>query len=68
MTTTHDTGLSPLLLDAESTRQALGGISRGHLDNLVKRGQIPSVKVGRRVMFRASDVNAYVDGLAAIAV
>lgn len=65
MTTSTDTaGVPPLLLDGEATRQVLGGISRNHLDNLVKRGDIPAVRIGRRVMFRATDVQHYVANLA----
>lgn len=64
-TTTSDTGLSPLLVDAATACTALGGISRGHLDNLVRRGALPAVRVGRRVMFRTTDLAAYVDALAA---
>lgn len=59
----HDTtgaGLSPLLDDAETTCRALGGISRRQLDYMVARGDLPVVKVGRRSMFRRSDVEAYV--------
>ena len=62
-TGTNDTGLSPLLVDRETARVALGGVSPAHLRNLVRRGDIPAVHVGRRVMFRVSDLAAYVDQL-----
>jgi excisionase family DNA binding protein len=49
------------LLDVGQAREALGGISRGLLHRLVAEGELKAVKVSRRTMFRASDLQAYVD-------
>lgn len=59
-TETTGAGLSPLLDDADTTCRTLGGISRRTLDYMVERGDLPVVKVGRRSMFRRSDVEAYI--------
>ena len=62
-----DGGLSPLLVDADTAAASLGGVSRGTLRNLVIRGDLPAVKVGRRLMFRREDLSAYVARLPAAA-
>lgn len=54
---------APLLVDYETACAMLGGVHRNHLRNLVVRGEIPSVKVGRRAMFRVADLATYVDRL-----
>jgi len=38
----------------------LGGISRGHLSNLIARGEIPTVRVGRRRMIDTRDLEAFI--------
>jgi excisionase family DNA binding protein len=57
-------GMSPLLLDLPTVRYLLGGVSRGHVDNLRRSGQLKSVKSGNRVLFIRSDVERYVEQLA----
>ena len=50
----------PSLLDIPATREALGGISRSKLYAMTWAGQIDPVKIGRRTMFRASDIERIV--------
>jgi excisionase family DNA binding protein len=49
------------LLSEEATRAQLGGISRATLFRLRQRGEIASVRIGRRVLFRVTDVDDYVE-------
>lgn len=53
--------MNPLIWNKTKTAEELGGISLRHLHNLVRRGDIPATRVGRRVMFRPEDVRAYID-------
>lgn len=46
----------PLLLDIERARRELGGISERHLYNLVARGQLERVKLGRSARITAESV------------
>lgn len=52
-----------LLLNVEETRQALGGISLKGLWNLSHRevDPLPSTKLGARVMYRISDIEAWLE-------
>jgi excisionase family DNA binding protein len=49
--------INPPLLDAQQACVYLGGISRRTLTNLVDRGEIPTVRVFRRLFFRRSDLD-----------
>jgi excisionase family DNA binding protein len=49
------------LLAEEATKAALGGISRATLFRLRQRGELAYVRVGRRVFFRAVDVDEYIE-------
>jgi excisionase family DNA binding protein len=53
-TTTHQ------LLSLDEASQLLG-VSRGSVYNLVRRGQLQHVKIGRRSLFDLADVNAFVE-------
>ena len=59
MNNTHCEG-SLDLLDNIEARTALK-ISRNTLRELVNRGQIPTVKIGRRRLFKKSDLIRFVD-------
>ncbi len=50
----------PELLDRLETQARLGGVSRPTLDRIRQRGELPVVRIGRRVFFQADDVNAYI--------
>jgi excisionase family DNA binding protein len=52
-----------LLADTDEARQILGGIGRTRLFQLLKTGELPSVKIGRRRMVPVSDLQAYVERL-----
>lgn len=52
-----------LLLSIPQVGDALGGIARSYVYVLLSRGEIPTVKIGRRTMVRASDLDAYVKSL-----
>ena len=49
------------LLDEGATRAELGGISRATLNRLRQQGELPVVRIGRRVMFTHRDVRAYIE-------
>lgn len=48
-------GLRPLLT-AKQARRLLGGISKSTLWRLVRQGDLPVVRIGRRTFFRPEDV------------
>jgi predicted DNA-binding transcriptional regulator AlpA len=48
------------LLDKRDAQAALGHISRATLDRLRRRGELPVVRIGRRVFFHADDIAAFV--------
>ena len=54
----------PLLLTVKEACQQLGGISSRKLWSLTTGGEIKSVRIGRRVMYRPSDLEAYIESLA----
>ncbi len=56
-----------LLLPYDEARTALGGIGRTTLWELVNRGEITRVNVGRRGFITAKSIAAYVDRLSATA-
>ena len=52
----------PILLSIEDTMHVLG-LGRTTVHALVKSGELPAVKIGRRVMIRRADIEAFVAGL-----
>ena len=44
------------LMNVEGACQFLGGISRSSLYNLIRQGRVKRVKIGRRTMFRQSEL------------
>lgn len=52
------------LLNINDTREALGGIGRTALWELDKAGRIRGVRIGRRKLYPASEVNRLVAELA----
>jgi hypothetical protein len=44
----------------ESTRQSLGGVTRKHIYDLINRGELESVKAGRRRFILPDSTDAYV--------
>ena len=60
-----DTEQDRLLLPYDDARIALGGIGRTTLWELVGRGELVRVNIGRRGFITAKSVAAYVDRLAA---
>lgn len=59
--------LQRLLLPYEEAQAKLGGIGRTTLWELVNRGQLVRVNVGRRAFITAKSLAAYVDRLSAAA-
>jgi len=51
------------LMDAKEAARYLGVLSYWSLLDLAKRGEVPHVRVGRRVFFRAEALDAWVRGL-----
>ena len=54
-----DTEIEPLLIPAKQAVRMLG-ISQRHLYTLVKRGEIKVKRIGRKVMFRKTDIEGFV--------
>ena len=52
-----------LLYTIDSARELLGGLARSYLYELLARGVIRSVKVGRRRMIARQDLEEYVERL-----
>lgn len=48
------------LLDKQAAQNALGGISIATLDRMLLRGELPHVKIGRRVFVLRDDIDAYI--------
>jgi len=57
------TGPEPILLDSKTTRLMLGDISKTTLWRIVRSGALHPVKLGRKTMFRRTDIENYADGL-----
>ena len=55
----------PALYDEKAAREQLGGIGRSMLYELLGRGELESVKVGRRRFVPAAAIDAYVARLRA---
>jgi hypothetical protein len=52
----------PLLVNADGARAVLGGISRTTLDKLVRKGEIPCVRLAGRVMFSIEQLKRIANG------
>ena len=50
-----------MLLNKIKTAEALGGISQRSIYNLVKRGDLIGIRIGRRLMFDLSDIEDFID-------
>lgn len=62
MTTRNDRAeaVSPILIDRVEVARLLG-VSPGTVDNLRRRGELPSVKIGTRRLFDVADLRALID-------
>jgi len=49
------------LLDYPAAQAHLGGVSRSLVKGLVANKEIPTVKLGRRTMFRRDELDAFVE-------
>ena len=61
METTESTATTEQLLRPTEVASALA-VSRETVINLVERGDIPTVRVGRQIRFRRSDIEAFMRG------
>ena len=52
----------PLLISVEAAYVALG-ISRSQLYIMLERGELEAVKIGRRLLVKASSIAGYIDAL-----
>ena len=59
MTGSVDGPAVPGLLDRRGAARFLGGISVSLLDQLVSRGELPAIRIGRRVAFDPGDLLAW---------
>ncbi len=51
---------NPILLNERAARLELGGIGRTRLYQLINTGELPSVKLGGRRLFKADDLRRFV--------
>ena len=59
--------MSDRLNDIEGAQQKLGGLGRTRIFDLIRTGQLASVKIGRRRFVPDSAIQAYIDNLKASA-
>jgi Helix-turn-helix domain len=59
--TARYTGEPTALLDEQAARAELGGISHATLWRIRRRGELASVRIGRRLFFRPADLDAYIE-------
>ena len=52
-----------ILVPLNEARELLGNVSRTHLYALIANGDLKSVKIGRRTLFRVSDLKAFAEAL-----
>lgn len=52
--------LLPALLDAREAQAYLGGISLSMLGAIVRQGQLPTTKIGRRTLFSRAALDDYI--------
>ena len=57
------TTVTPLLHATEPARQKLGGISRSTLYLLIQRGELETVKIGRRTFIPETSLQEFVSKL-----
>ena len=62
-----ESGTDQLLVPVTRTCTKLGGVSRTMVYDLVKRGELVKVNIGRRGFITAKSLQAYVDRLSAAA-
>ena len=62
---TNEKSIPPerLLLTVPQVADALGGLARSYVYVLLSRGDIPTVKIGKRTLIRATDLDNYVKSL-----
>lgn len=58
-----DSDADRLLIPYDDTRERLGGIGRTTLYELIERGELTRVNIGRRGFITAKSLAAYVDRL-----
>jgi Helix-turn-helix domain len=58
-----DTRPDARLADVPTTSTILGGVSRSELYEMFARGDLETVKIGRRRMVLVSSIDAYIDRL-----
>lgn len=56
---------TPLLLNLDDAAAALGGISTRYLRLLAQTKKVPSVRLGKRLMFDPADLRAFVEDVKA---
>lgn len=49
------------LLDKEEAAKVLN-LSKGTISNLLARGELPYIKIGRSVRIKREDIEAYIEG------
>lgn len=62
--TTTESAAGALLLTVDQARHALGGMARSTIFELIRQGELPSLKIGRRRYIRPEDLAAFIDRLA----
>lgn len=51
------------LLDKDQARESLGGIGSTKFYQLLNKGELNAVKIGKRLMLRRSEINRYISEL-----
>jgi hypothetical protein len=59
-----DTQYPPLAVTISGTQDMLGGISRTAVYELIRRGQLTKIRIGKRVLVTTASISALVDRLA----
>lgn len=52
--------MSEKLLDVKKVSEILGGIHIMTVYNMAAKGELPAVKIGRRLMFKESDIKKFI--------
>lgn len=53
--------LPPLLVDEREARRLLGGLCAKTMYNLRRAGDLPTVKIGSRIMYDLADLRRFID-------
>lgn len=61
----HDPQPTPICVDRIAAARLLG-VSAGTITNLVKSGELASLKIGARRLFRVADLAAFVESRKAV--